>query len=160
MRDGDGGDGRDIASVKDYERPQNSVNNFQRQHKRIFRCIPSDFRIERPPGQLNGTSRATLRNWHHPHTIAAIFNGAEFALCSEGERGTHGKLDLGTSTLVLPLAPPSLLWTPFSALRRNNSADSAQLTLQGWNLEPQTLQVRQPRKTSNQENVTILTSLL
>jgi hypothetical protein len=46
VRDGDGGDGHDIASVKDYGRRQNSVNNFQRQHKRIFRCIPSYFRIQ------------------------------------------------------------------------------------------------------------------
>jgi len=71
-RDGDGGDGRDIASVKDYERLQNSVNNFQRQHKRIFRCIPSDFRIGAPgaanftevPAQLYqpGTIRILLRD--------------------------------------------------------------------------------------------------
>jgi hypothetical protein len=53
---------------------------------------------------LSGTAALTPRKWHF---VAATFDGEEFRLYGDGVQVANGKLDLGSVSPVLEMAPPS-----------------------------------------------------
>jgi hypothetical protein len=56
---------------------------------------------------LSGLGAFSLGKWHF---IAATFDGREFHLFNGGDRLADGRLDLGTVSAVLEMAPPVLPW--------------------------------------------------
>jgi Glycosyl hydrolase 2 galactose-binding domain-like/Exo-beta-D-glucosaminidase Ig-fold domain/Glycosyl hydrolases family 2/Concanavalin A-like lectin/glucanases superfamily/Glycosyl hydrolases family 2, TIM barrel domain len=56
---------------------------------------------------LSGVAALAPGNWHF---VAATFDGGEFHLFADGNRIADGKLDSGTVSGVLEMAPPELPW--------------------------------------------------
>ena len=54
---------------------------------------------------LASTAAISAGQWHF---LAATFNGEEFSLYSDANRVANGKLELGSTTLVIEIAPPTL----------------------------------------------------
>jgi hypothetical protein len=124
VRDGDGGDGRDIASTKDYERPRSWSTIFSGPHKRIFRCLPSDFRIESParPTHLCCTAadfaairlrvRETIGNIENSKlcSLARETSRTKFSHCFGPRRPTSDAPDRETQPPFLALIDHAPQW--------------------------------------------------
>jgi len=90
---------------------------------RITLWVGKDNSLSAPVTRLGG-------DWHF---LAATFNGEEFALYLDGAQTAHGRLDLGSASPVLQMAPPASRdtdWHHFGGtiasltlLRRSLSAD-------------------------------------